>query len=105
MPPVRGILLRLRLSEDAGRQTGSGRGLYSSSVMAFRLATPLGKKKGKNSLDFIKILNVCSFKDPVKKMKRQAKTGRKYLQTTYPVSRKYQELSTFNSKKKNPIRK
>lgn len=32
-----------------------------------------------NKLDFIEIKIFCSMKDPVKKMKRQVQTGRKYL--------------------------
>lgn len=36
-----------------------------------------------NKLDFIKIKNFCSAKNTDKRIKRQAITGRKYLQPTY----------------------
>ena len=39
--------------------------------------------------DFIKIKNFHSVKDTVKRMKREAMTGKNKLQTTYPIKDRY----------------
>ena len=38
-----------------------------------------------DKLDFIKIKNLCSVRDNVKRMRRQVQTGRKYLQKTHLI--------------------
>lgn len=38
-----------------------------------------------DKLDFIKIRNFCSTKDPVRRMKSKPQTGRKYFQKTHLI--------------------
>ena len=60
------------------------------------------KRKKIDKFDFIKILYVCSAKNPVKKMKTQVQTGKIYLQSQYTTndsSRIRKEISKLNIKK------
>lgn len=61
-------------------------------------------KKGSGKLDFIKMKDFCSTKDTVKRMRRQAQTGIKYLQKTSDkglFSKTCKELLKLNNKKIN----
>lgn len=61
-----------------------------------------GKKKKTDTLDFIKIKNICSVKDTIKRMKIKSQYG-KNLQITYPTKDLYlgyiKKLLKLNSKK------
>jgi hypothetical protein len=46
---------------------------------------PLFMKEIIDKLYFIKIINFCTTKDNVNKMRSQVKAGRKYLQKTYLI--------------------
>ena len=59
-------------------------------------------KKGSGKLDFIKMKDFCSTKDTVKRMRRQAQIGIKYLQKTSDkglLTKIYKEILKLNSKK------
>lgn len=61
-------------------------------------------KKGSGKLDFIKMKDFCSTKDTVKRMRRQAQIGIKYLQKTSDkglFSKTCKELLKLNNKKIN----
>ena len=47
----------------------------------------LSIKKKTGKLDFMKIKNVSSVNDPVKRMKNKLQIGRKYLQTIYLLNK------------------
>lgn len=68
-----------------------------------------GRKKV-DKMVFIKINNFYSAKDPLKRLKRQARDWEKYSKITHPptrglVSRIYKELNVTTKKNNNPIRK
>ena len=59
-------------------------------------------KKGSGKLDFIKMKDFCSTKDTVKRIRRQAQIGIKYLQKTSDkglLTKIYKEFLKLNSKK------
>lgn len=64
------------------------------------------KRKKSDKLDFMKIKDFYSAKDPVKWWKEKLHSGRKYLEPTCIkglISRNYKEHSNFNSKKPNHL--
>ena len=69
----------------------------------------LDTKKGTiGKLDLIKFKNLCSAKESIRRVKRWAKHGRRYLQATYLsakglLSRIYKELLKPNNRKANNL--
>lgn len=61
-------------------------------------------KEVTGKLDFIKVINVCSAKDTVKRMTQR---GREYLQKTYLIKdcypKKYKELLKLTNNKMNNL--
>ena len=54
-----------------------------------------------DKLNFIETEKFYSLKDTLRELKDKPRTGRKYLQRTCPVLRRYKEFSKLTNKKTN----
>ena len=65
-------------------------GLGKERVLRLDIKITTYKRK-KCKLDLVKLKNFWFVKNPIRRMKTQATTWKKYLQTTHPATEKYLE--------------